>query len=186
MPTGGVGTGRCDQHRPRPCVRESFGHDKGHEEPLTHPLTNQLRLRSRRPPQVTSRRRRKWVNPSSELVPRSHRTFRPGRGIVAEYVEKQMLAHHFPHCHSRRCRRVVSKLAGVINTAHGLVSGGCFGHDKVHFTHEAKSPWDRSTSSNSRWWKRWSRCKFDTAHYAWGRNGVCMWLQDGCRVYMDA
>ena len=39
-------------------------------------------------------------------------------------------------------------------------------------------------NSNTHWWKRWSRSKFATSHYAWGTNGVSMWMQDGCNVHM--
>ena len=33
---------------------------------------------------------------------------------------------------------------------------------------------------HSHWWERWSRFKF-ASHYAWGTNGVCMWMQVGCK-----
>ena len=32
---------------------------------------------------------------------------------------------------------------------------------------------------------RQSRSKF-ASHYAWGTNGVCMWMQDGCKVYINS
>ena len=32
----------------------------------------------------------------------------------------------------------------------------------------------------SYWWKRRSPSKF-ASHYTWGTNGVCMWMQDGCK-----
>ena len=35
------------------------------------------------------------------------------------------------------------------------------------------------------WWKRWTRSKF-ASHCAWGTNRVCVWMQDGCKVYMDS
>jgi hypothetical protein len=37
---------------------------------------------------------------------------------------------------------------------------------------------------HSHWWKRRGRSKF-ASHRAWGTNGVRMWMQDGCNVYMD-
>ena len=39
--------------------------------------------------------------------------------IAGDYVEKQMLAHHFSHYYSRRCLRMVSELAGVISPLSG-------------------------------------------------------------------
>ena len=36
---------------------------------------------------------------------------------------------------------------------------------------------------HSHGWKRWSWSKF-ASHYTWGTNGVCNWMQDGCKVYM--
>ena len=42
-----------------------------------------------------------------------------------------------------------------------------------------------STFKHSHWWKRWSWSKF-TSYYAWGTNGVSMWMQDGCDVYVDS
>ena len=33
--------------------------------------------------------------------------------------------------------------------------------------------------------KRQNRSEF-TSHYAWGPNGVSMWMHDGCKVYMDS
>ena len=41
-----------------------------------------------------------------------------------------------------------------------------------HFTHETESPW-LLHFKHSHWWKRRSRSKFATSHYAWGANGVC-------------
>ena len=55
---------------------------------------------------------------------------------------------------------------------------------KGHFTHETESPWPLHFN-HSHWWKRWSRSKF-ASHYAWGTNGVYMWMQDGWRVYLDS
>ena len=51
-----------------------------------------------------------------------------------------------------------------------------------HFTHETESPWPLHFK-HSCWWKRQSRSKF-ASHYAWGTNGVYMWMHDGCKVYM--
>ena len=56
---------------------------------------------------------------------------------------------------------------------------------KAHFTHETENPWPQHFK-HSHWWKRRSRSKFATSHYyAWGTNGVCKWMQDGCEVYVD-
>ena len=55
---------------------------------------------------------------------------------------------------------------------------------KGHFTHETESPWPLHFK-HSHWWKMRSRSKF-ASHYARGTNGVCMWLQDGCKLYMDS
>ena len=55
---------------------------------------------------------------------------------------------------------------------------------KGHFTYEAESPWPLHFKHSHRW-KRWSRSKF-ASHYARLTNGVYMWLQDGCKVYMDS
>jgi len=52
-------------------------------------------------------------------------------------------------------------------------------HPRGHFTHETESPWSLHFKC-SHWWKRRSRSKF-ASHYAWGTNGVCMWMQDGCK-----
>ena len=55
-----------------------------------------------------------------------------------------------------------------------------------HFTHDIESPWPlHFKHEHSHWWKGRSRSKF-ASHYAWGTNGVCMWMQDGCKVYMDS
>ena len=54
-----------------------------------------------------------------------------------------------------------------------------------HFTHETESPWPIHFK-HSHWWKRQSRSKFATSHYARGTNGGCMWMQDGCKVCMDS
>ena len=37
------------------------------------------------------------------------------REIAGDYVVKYMLAHHFSHYYSRRCRRMVLELTGVIS-----------------------------------------------------------------------
>ena len=59
-------------------------------------------------------------------------------------------------------------------------------HIQGHFTHGTESPWPLHFK-HSHWWKRRSRwSKFATSHYAWGTNGVNMWMQDGCKVYMDS
>ena len=55
----------------------------------------------------------------------------------------------------------------------------------VHFTHETESPWPLHFKP-SHGWKRQSRPKFASSHYAWGTNKVCMWMQDGYKVYMDS
>jgi hypothetical protein len=55
---------------------------------------------------------------------------------------------------------------------------------EVHFTHKTESPRPLHFK-HSHWWKRRSRSKFATSHYAWGTNGVYRWMQDGCKVYMD-
>ena len=36
------------------------------------------------------------------------------REIDGEFVKKQMIAHHFSHYYSQRCRRMVSELPGVV------------------------------------------------------------------------
>ena len=54
-----------------------------------------------------------------------------------------------------------------------------------HFTNETESPW-LLNFKHSHWWKRQSRSKFATSHCAWGTTGVYMWMQDGCKVYMDS
>jgi len=51
-------------------------------------------------------------------------------------------------------------------------------------SHEIESPWPLLFKHNH-WWKRWSRSKF-ASHYAWGTNGVYMWMQDECKAYMDS
>ena len=43
---------------------------------------------------------------------------------------------------------------------------------KGHFAHETESPCPLHFK-HSHWWKRRSRSKFATSHYAWGTNGVC-------------
>ena len=53
-----------------------------------------------------------------------------------------------------------------------------------HFTHETDSPWPLHFE-HSHWWRRRSRSKFATSHYAWGTNRVLCEMQDGCKVYMD-
>ena len=50
------------------------------------------------------------------LMSRSHHTFHPVPiEIDPDYVQKQILANHFSHYYSRRCRRLVSELASVVN-----------------------------------------------------------------------
>ena len=53
-----------------------------------------------------------------------------------------------------------------------------------HFTHKTKSPWPLHFKQ-SHWWKRrrWSKLAL---HHACGASGVCMWMQDGCEVYVDS
>jgi len=43
---------------------------------------------------------------------------------------------------------------------------------KGHSTHQTDSPWPLHFK-HSHWWKRRTRSKFATSHYAWGTNGVC-------------
>ena len=69
----------------------------------------------------------------------------------------------------------------TLNMIHNSGKGIQF---KGHFTHETESPWP-FPFKHSHWWKRRSRSKF-TSHYAWGTNGVFLWMQDGCKVYMDS
>ena len=38
--------------------------------------------------------------------------------IAGDYVEKYMLAHHFSHYYSRRCRWMVLELASVISPSY--------------------------------------------------------------------
>ena len=54
---------------------------------------------------------------------------------------------------------------------------------KGHFTHKTQGMWPLHFK-HSHWWKRQSTSKF-ASHYAWGTNGL-MWMQDGCKVYMDS
>ena len=54
-------------------------------------------------------------------------------------------------------------------------------HSEGHFTKEIDSPWPLHFK-HSHWW---NRSKF-ASHYAWGTNGVSMWMQDGCKIYMDS
>ena len=35
-----------------------------------------------------------------------------------------------------------------------------------------------TSSTQSHWWKRWTRSKFASSHYAWGTNGVCECKRD--------
>jgi hypothetical protein len=51
--------------------------------------------------------------------------------------------------------------------------------------HETECLW-RVHFKHSHWWKRRSRVKFAASHYTWGTNGVSMWMQDGCKGYMDS
>ena len=51
------------------------------------------------------------------------------------------------------------------------------------FTHETESPWPLHFR-HSHWWKRWSRPKF--ASHLRLRDQRSMWVQGGCKVYMDA
>ena len=53
-----------------------------------------------------------------------------------------------------------------------------------HFTHETESPWPLHFK-HSHWWQRLSRSN-SASHYARGTNGGSLWLQDGCKVYMDS
>ena len=53
-----------------------------------------------------------------------------------------------------------------------------------HFTHETESPWPLHFK-HSHWWKRRSRSKFTTSHYAWGTNGVRERKMD-VKVYMGS
>jgi hypothetical protein len=52
-----------------------------------------------------------------------------------------------------------------------------------HFTHETECPWPFHMK-HSHWWKRRSRSKF-TSHLRL-RDQQSMWMQDGCKVYMDS
>ena len=65
------------------------------------------------------------INPCVPITP--HFPFGSNCEIVGDYVEKQMLAHHFSHYHNQRCRQMVSKLAGVINpiTSNFLSGANC-------------------------------------------------------------
>ena len=53
-----------------------------------------------------------WVLSHAPITPNF--PFGPSREIAEEYNKKQKMAHHFSHYYSRRCRRMVSELPGVI------------------------------------------------------------------------
>ena len=53
---------------------------------------------------------------------------------------------------------------------------------RAHFIQKTESPLH---FEHPDWWKRQSRSKF-ASHIARGTNGIYMWMQDGCRVYMDS
>ena len=97
------------------------------------------------------------------------------REIVEDYVEKQMLAHHFSHSYSRRCRRIVLQAAGVISpscpitpkllpgssreTAGGYVEKQMLAH---HFSHYSITPEDDDRTSRpvSSAPEQWLKLKF--------------------------
>ena len=54
-----------------------------------------------------------WSTPQAPITPNF--LFGSNRGIVGDYVEKWMLAHHFSHYFSRRCCQSVPQVANVIN-----------------------------------------------------------------------
>ena len=56
------------------------------------------------------------------------------------------------------------------------------GLQHVHVWSGLERPWPLHFK-HSRWWKRRSQSKF-ASHSARGTNGACMWMQDGCEVYM--
>ena len=60
-----------------------------------------------------------------------------------------------------------------------------FDHVKFAYTYFDLSMPKGLNSSTLIGGKRWSRSKF-ASHYAWGTSGVYMWLQDGCKVYVDS
>ena len=53
---------------------------------------------------------------------------------------------------------------------------------KGHFTHEAEGPWPIHFK-HSHWWRRWSRSRFASSHYAWGNNGVCKCKMDVVSIW---
>ena len=55
--------------------------------------------------------------------------------------------------------------------------------NKGHFTHTTESPWPLHFR-HSHWWERRSQSKF-ASHYARGTKWS-MWMQDGCKAYMDS
>ena len=63
-----------------------------------------------------------------------------------------------------------------------IIKNVCLLTHEGYFTHEIESPWPLHFK-HPHWWERHGRSKF-TSHYARGTNGVCMWMQDGCKVYM--
>ena len=54
---------------------------------------------------------------------------------------------------------------------------------KGHLTHKIESPWPLHFK-HSYCWKRQSRSKF--ASHIYSRNQQSMWMQDGCKAYMDS
>ena len=56
-----------------------------------------------------------WLGHHAPITP----TFMSGssREIAWDYVEKWMLAHHFSHYYSRKCRQMVSQVVGMISSS---------------------------------------------------------------------